>query len=369
MTDFFLRPYFIFALVLVAPICFGWARRQITLRHSSLAPHKGMLSFSGLTIIASICLALMTTNVIVAAMGPKVPDAVVEHKVEIRKVCIQVDRSGSMTSVLNDGAKELTDDEAKANLSATSTVDSGSADKLSIQTEAKPEEAPHQMTRADAAQMAARYVIRHRMSDNPDETDEFCLMTFDDDTYMMAPLSNDKKVLLLRTAHITENVSGGTNFAGPFGYSTGIGPLQKAVDYFSENKSPDSKPVVIMITDGLDSIPDERGKQLLQLFVENHIHFYVIGLGEPWKTGAAPLDLEKWANNLHALDPNNGLIFRASNPGDMEKAMETINRLEKSQEVVQERQEYREIYGWFLLAAGIFGALFIALSVVARRVP
>lgn len=369
MTELFLRPYFIFALVLVVPIVFGWGYRQITLRHSSLEPHKGMRTFSLLVILASVCLALMTSSIVVATMGPKVAGQVVEHKAMIRKVCIQVDRSGSMTTTLDDGVKELSDDEAKANTTATVSVDDGGANKTSFSTGEKKEgEAPHQLTRAEGAQLAARYIIRHRMTDDPAETDHFCLMSFDDDTYMMAPLTNDKKVVLLRTAHITENVSGGTNFAGPYGYVTGIGPLQKAVDYFAENSGADTVPVVIMITDGLDGIPEDRAKQLLEMFIQAKIHFYIIGLGDSWKEGNT-LDLQKFADNLHARDKNNGLVFRASNPGAMQKAMETINRLEKAQEVVEDRPTYREVYGWFLLAAGIFGGLFIALAVLARRVP
>jgi len=92
-----------------------------------------------------------------------------------------------------------------------------------------------------------------------------------------------------------------------------------------------------MITDGLDSIPEVRATQLLDSFKQAKIHFYVIGLGDSWKEGNT-LDLQKFADSIHAQDKNNGIVFRASNPGDMEKAMETINRLEKQQEIVEDRQ-------------------------------
>lgn len=373
MAEYFLRPYLLVLLVLVVPIIFGWVRRQIKLRHSSLAPHKGMRTFSLLVAVAGLCLVGMTANINLALMGPKVPDAVVEHKALIRKVCIATDRSGSMLTELNDGVKDLSDDEAKAKLGSTpagQTVDNGGSDKLQMQTatSAGESQAPQKLSRAEGAKLAARYIIRHRMTDNPDETDHFCLMSFDDDTYMMAPLTNDKKVLLLRTVHITENVSGGTNFAGPYGYVSGIGPLQKASDYFAKTTNAESVPVLILITDGEDSIPDDRAKQLMELFKQGHIHFYVIGLGDSWKKGNS-LDLQKFADAIHAQDKNNGLVFQASNPGDMNAAMEKINQLEKAQEIVEEKQEYREVYGWFLLAAGIFGALFIMFSIAARRVP
>lgn len=365
MSELFLRPYLVVLLLLVAPIVIGWARRQITLRHPSLKPQQGLSGFSLLIAVGCLFLAGMTTSLTIAVMGPKVPNAVVEHKALIRKVCVAIDRSGSMNTELEDGAKDLADDEAK---SGSNIIDGGDS-KLVLNNSAKEQtDEPKKMKRIEGAQLAARYIIRHRMTDNPAETDHFCLMTFDDDTYMMAPLTNDKKVLMLRTVHITENVGGGTNFAGPFGYISGTGPLQKSIDYFAENATPNSVAVLILVTDGEDSIPDERRKQLIELFKQNRLHFYVIGVGDGWKK-SENLDLQKFADELHAANPNNGHVFKAANPGEMQKAMEKINELEKAQEIVETRQEYKEVYGWFLLAAGIFAALFIAVAVAARRVP
>lgn len=369
MTEFFLRPYLVVLLVLVLPIVFAWAHRQITIRHPSLKPHKGLQKTSWLIIAASVCLAMMVTNLSVALMGPKVPNAVVQHVAVIRKVCIFVDRSGSMTAVLQEGAKELKEDEAKSkgdpNAGATDTSDD---EKLKVQDGTETEKPAGEMTRMDAAQLAARYIIRNRMTDNPKETDHFCLMTFDTDTYMMAPLSNDKKVLLLRTVHINENTGGGTNFAGPYGYVSGIGPLQKAVDYFSANASSNSVSVAILITDGEDGFPEDRAKQLHELFKQHRLRLYVVGLGDSWKEGNS-LDLQKFADKIRQEDPTNGIVFRASNPGEMKKAMQTINALEKAQEIVEDRQDYREIYHYFLLASAAFGALFVLLALAARRVP
>ena len=368
MTEYFLRPYLVVLLALVLPVIFAWAHRQITIRHPSLKPHKGMQRTSWLIIAATVCLSLMVGNLTVALMGPKLPNASVQHIAVIRKVCIFVDRSGSMTAVLKEGAKELKEDEAKSKDPNMVTDNASEADKLKVQDGTESEKPEGEMTRMDAAQLAARYIIRNRMTDNPAETDQFCLMTFDTDTYMMAPLSNDKKVLLLRTVHITENTGGGTNFAGPYGYISGIGPLQKAVDYFSANASPNSVSVAILITDGEDGFPEDRAKQLQELFKQHRLRLYVVGLGDSWKEGNT-LDLQKFADQIHQADPTNGIVFRASNPGEMKKAMQTINALEKAQEIVEERQEYREIYHWFLLAAAGFGALFVLLALGARRVP
>jgi len=371
MTELFLRPYAVIFLILVAPFVFGWAHRQITIRHSSLKPQKGLRTYSLLVMAASVCLALMTTNLTIALMGPKVPDAKVEHIAVIRKVCLFIDRSGSMTAVLTEGAKELSEDEAAAKAKNGGTVGGDGNDKLSLHTgdgEDTEGKADKDLTRIDAAQLAARYIIRNRMTDNPNETDQFCIWTFDTDSYNLAPLSNDKNALLRRATHITENVGGGTNFAGPYGYISGIGPLQKASDFFAKYATPDSVSVVILITDGEDGFPEERKNQLLQLFKQQKLRFYVIGLGDGWKEGNN-LDLQKFADAIHKDDPTNGLVFRASNPGAMRAAMETINKLEKAQEVVLDQQEYKEIFQYFLYAAAAFGALFVLLALAARRVP
>lgn len=366
MSEFFLRPYLVVLLLLAVPIVYAWARRQITIRHSSLEPHKRLKGGSALVIAGCIFLTGMTASLDLAIMGPKVPNAVVEHKALIRKVCVATDRSGSMDTELEDGAKELADDEAK---SKNGVVDNGPAGRLILnEGESKEvDENARKLKRIEGAQLAARYIIRNRMTDNPATTDHFCLMTFDDDTYMLAPLSNDKQVLLKRTVHILKT-GGGTNFAGPYGYTSGIGPLQKAVDYFADNAGANSTAVLILVTDGEDSIPEERRKQLVELFAKQRLHFYVIGVGDGWKN-SENLDLQKFADELRAQSPNNGHVFKAANPGEMRKAMEKINELEKAQEIVETRQEYKEIYGWFLLAAGIFGVLFIGAAVLARRVP
>jgi hypothetical protein len=279
-----------------------------------------------------------------------------------------------MQSVLQEGIKELGDDEAKATKDPTAkTVDNGGSDKLLIQAPGSgpaPTEdlVPGKATRVDAMYLAMRYMIRHRMSDNPQETDRFCIMTFDTDTYIMAPLSTSKQVLLLRTAHLKENSGGGTNFFGPSSTDGGIGPIQKAADFFAKYTEKNSVNVVIIITDGQDSGDPVRIQQLLSLYREAHLRLYVIGLGEGW-TENNTLDLQKFADAIHATDPTNGIVFRAQNPGQMEQAMATIDRLEKSQEVILSVQTYEETPFWFLIATVVSAVLAVLFALAARRLP
>jgi len=376
LTEHFARLWAIGALPIILPlILYGWHRRQITIRHSSLEPHKAMRRrWPIFTIAAYLALASMVVSADFALMGPREPAAIVEHLAQKRNVCMFGDRSGSMESVLLENIKELADDEAQATNDPTAkTVDNGGSDKLIVQNpngNPPPSEelVPGQATRVDGMYLAMRYMIRHRMTDNPDETDRFCIMTFDTDSYVMAPLSNSKQVLMLRTVHLKENVGGGTNFFGPSTNDGGIGPLQKAVDFFGKYTTKDSVNVVIIVTDGYDGGDPVRIQQLLSLYSEAHLRLYIIGLGEGWTEGNT-LDLQKFADAIHSADPTNGIVFRAQNPGQMNQAMETINRLEKSQEIIQSVQTYKETPFWFLVGTLASALLFILFTLASRRLP
>jgi hypothetical protein len=376
LTEHFGRLWAIGALPIVLPIVlYGWHLRQIAIRHPSLKPHQGKLrSFSVLLLASYIALSGVVTTANVVVMQPREPAGIVQHLAKKRNVCMAGDRSGSMTSVLEENFKELADDEAKAkNDPKAKVVNNGGSDKTIVQAptgQPVPDEemVPGKATRVDGMYLAMRYLLRHRMSDNPDETDRFCIFTFDTDTYVMAPLSTDKRVLILRTVHLKENVGGGTNFFGPNRSDTGIGPLQKALDFFQKYTGEDSVNVEIIITDGYDSGDPMRIQQLLAQFQQRKVHLYIIGLGDGWKEGNN-LDLQKFANALHQLDPNNGIVFVAQNPGQMDAAMETINRLEKKQEVIVSVQTYQETPFWWIVSCGGFAVAFVLLAAAARRVP
>jgi hypothetical protein len=351
-----------------------WGKRQMTIRHSTLVPHKNMLGVAGiktrwslLIAIGYLCLATSVTNVDLALMQPQVPQAKIKHVVKTHKACGGIDSSGSMTTVLNDGVPEVADAAAAANNDpAAVTVDNRGSDKMVVQAP-KKEEKPHPQTRIDAAQMAMRYLVSELMTDDPLNTNLVCMFRFDMDSYILSPLTNDKIVAMLRTAHINENTGGGTNFAGLS--DSGIGILQKLYDYFIANTAEDSARVEFLITDGYDSIDPQRRKDLVALYKEAHIHFYVIGLGDGWKEGSTKLDLEKFADELHAADPLSGIVFRARNPGAMKAAIAQVASLEKSQEIVETVETYRDVDYAFIAVAGGLIIIFFGLATLARRIP
>jgi hypothetical protein len=352
-----------------------WGKRQMTIRHSTLLPHQNMFGvggiknrFSLLIAVGYLCLTASVTNIDLALMQPQVPQAKVEHLVQTHDICGGVDDSGSMTTPLMDGVVEVADAAAAAatNDPAAVTVDNRGSDKVVVQAP-KKEEKPHPQTRVDAAQMAFRFLVSQLMTYDPLNTNRVCMFRFDMDSYILSPLTNDKIVAMLRTAHINENSGGGTNFAGLS--DSGIGILQKLYDYLIANTAENAARVEFLITDGYDSIDPQRRKDLVALYKQAHIHFYVIGLGDGWKEGSEKLDLEKFADELHAADPLSGIVFRARNPGAMKAAIEKVTSLEKSQEIVETVETYRDVDYAFIAVAGFLIIFFFGFATLARRIP
>jgi hypothetical protein len=367
----FLHPWMALLLLLTPFVVWNWARRQITFRHPNLSTQEELSQRRGAVLIVAACAFLAATYacVVGATMFPVVPDKTVQHLVQTRNVCQFVDRSGSMQTVLKDGAKELSDLEGSTNNdpSAVKTKNQGN-DQMLIQSPDAAAKADHPMTRIEAAQLAARIFIHTLMTYDPNETNHFCIFSFDDDSYMMMPLTNDKTVAELRTVHITENTGGGTNFGGPCGFSSGIGPLEKAYDYFTKYTGPESIRVDFMVTDGYDSIDPACAKRLHDKFLEAHIKLYVVGLGEGWSVGNN-LDLQKFADDLHKADPTSGFVFLASNPGAMWAAINKVNEMEKAQELIETVQLDREIIAYFIATSIIAGTLFFAFVALMRKNP
>lgn len=354
-----LHPGLIVFMPVLLYLALMWGKRQVSIRHSTLSPHKGMRSWSTLLALSYASLILCVVHLNVAMMSPVVPQASVQHLKQTRNVCVANDFSGSMDAILTDGAKELAEDQIKAAKDPASLIiDSGTNDKLLAPSGSTAVDPAKPMNRLQAAQMATRYFIRNRMTDDPSNTDRFCMMRFDDDLYLMAPLTDDKIVLMLRTAQIA-NTSGGTNF---------VVALQKAYEYFVQNTSDTSTRVLIMNTDGFDAIDPQKRADFIQRYKEAHIKFYVIGLGDGWKEGNT-LDLQKFADELHAADATSGIVFRASNPGQMKAAMEKINALEQAQEIYETLSLNRDVDYAFILGAIGFVLLFFGFVTAAGRVP
>ncbi|MDR3613187.1 MAG: hypothetical protein P4L53_06455 [Candidatus Obscuribacterales bacterium] len=355
-----------------------WGKRQISIKHSTLDPHQNLMGWRGLTgrwsallAVSYVCLLGFAVNLDLAMTVPTVPEASQIRLAKTRFVCIQKDSSGSMLTELLKGMAEKADQDAAAtNDPSAVKVDNGGAEKFVVQDQVK--EQPKELkTRSDWATEVALYFIKRRMTMDLLNTDQVCLQRFDMDTYMVAPFSADKIALEMRVNHLNENVGGGTNFGGPTGFVTDVGPLQFAYDYFVHERKlhPDATFVDIMVTDGYDAIDPERRKELEDLFVAFGIKFYVIGLGDGWSDPTKPLDLEKFAKELNKADPKSGFVFRASEPGEMKRAMQKIDENEQHEEMVKTVQTHREVDDAFIAAALAFYLLYLVFASLAGRNP
>jgi hypothetical protein len=378
--------YLVPSLIVLMPfLIYGaslWGKRQMSIRHSTLIPHQNMTGigslktrWSFLLAVGFIFLGLGVGNLNLAAMQPQVPQAVRKQLMQTRNICAAFDSSGSMETKLQKGIKELGDINDFTTIDPNAIkVDNHGSDRIRVTSgtpatagTAGPATPPkdEEMTRVLGAQMAARYLVHELMTPDMLNTNTFCMYRFDTDSYILAPLTTDQIVAMLRTKHITENVGGGTNFAGVS--DSGIGILQKLYDYYVNYTPDDSVRVEILITDGYDSLDPQRRKDLIQLYKDAHIHFYVIGLGEGWEKGAAKLDLELFANELQAADPHSGFVFRASEPGAMREAMKSIASIEKSQMIVESVETYRDVDYVFVVVGIGFIFMFFGAATLARR--
>jgi hypothetical protein len=375
------RPHYPELLVLMPFLVWAalqWGKRQFTIRHSSLAPHRKSLGLFGrrskltaLTIIGYSALILSCLHLDIAMTVPTVPQAVISHIVKVLRACIQGDKSGSMDTELNKGIPEKADSAVKEEEDGAKVkVDNGGPDKFIVHE--KPAEKKSKTSRAYWMKVATDFFVHNLMTLDPYNTDHVCLQRFDMDVYMVWPLSNDRYAVEIQAQHMDDDVGSGTNFAGPTAFVPEVGPLQFIYDYYDkdEESPPDSTNVDVLITDGYDALDAERRAELVKLFLKRKIKLYVIGLGDGWNDPDKPMDLDKFVTELNAADPdhNSGQVFRAQEPGQMQAAMETIKQLQKHLEVVKEEQTYRDVdYVFIILAAGFFGIFIVSASAAGRN--
>jgi len=375
------KPHYPGLLVLMPFLIWAalqWGKRQFTIRHSSLAPHKKSLGLFGrrsrltvLTIIGYTALILCVVHIDIAMTVPTVPQSVISHIVKVLRACIQGDKSGSMDTTLLNGIKDKADGEVKEEKDGSKVkVDNGGPDKFMVHDQ--PADKKSGTSRAYWMKVATSFFVHNLMNLDPYNTDHVCLQRFDMSVYMVWPLSNDRYAVEIQAEHMDDDVGSGTNFAGPTAFVPDVGPLQFIYDYYSKDDEspPDSTNVDVLITDGYDAVDAERRAELVKLFLKAKIKLYVIGLGDGWNDPKNPMDMDKFVTELNLADPdhNSGQVFRAQEPGQMKAAMEQIKQVQKHLEVVQEKQTYRDVdYVFIIVAAGFFGIFIVAASAAGRN--
>jgi Ca-activated chloride channel family protein len=319
----FLYPWLL-ALIAAIP-AFLWLRRrrQSAIGHSKVGMHSNMRSIPLIGRLPGVMFALAFAAIICALARPVLPEVAETRSIVTRDIIVATDISGSMSGQIPAPA---------------GTVDSSGAETKTYR-------------RLDGARDAVVEFVKARPGDR------IGVMIFDDDSYWHWPLSEDHKIVIRKAELINSYTGGGTNFEGPSERARGTGPLQSSINHFREYGKAKSR-VLVLVTDGEDSISDKRKAELTALMQEYGVKLYVLGVD--WRPDTQN-DLKKFTEGL------GGKTFIVGSAGAMQAAMDEINRLETSLISVEKSVSYRDIYGWFLLAGLAFLTLFLGSVVLTRE--
>ena len=341
----FLYPW---ALTLVfALLPFIWLRRkrQSALGHSRVGMHDNLRAVTLLGRMPVILFSLSFIALVAALARPVLPESHQTRSIQARDILIAVDISYSMSG-------ELPNPQQQTATNTPLPTDPTPPDTTSTDTTSgAPPQQPYR--RLDAARDATVAFIQNR------PVDRIGLMVFDTETYFHWPLSDDRKMVLRMANSLNASLGGGTNFEGPSKNNPGIGPIQASINHFRDYGQAKSK-VLILVTDGEDSMSQERQNELAQQLQELGVTVYVLGVGEGWTNGSTP-DLQKFAEKM------NGKVFRVADAGAMQASFDQINNLEISRVELETTTTHKDIYILFVVASLTLLVLFLGSVVVTRE--
>lgn len=324
----FAKPlmYLLVSAGLFITLWWMYGRHRKSLAHSGLELHKNLkyVGFVGRAAIISMAIGWLLLSI--GFVQPQLPQFG-EKRVELtRDFIISIDISGSMRSPK--GKNPYAPDPEKA------------------------DEIDPQML----AQLAVDDFVKRRMV----QKDRVGLFVFDDQVYYSWPLSTNLDVVLQKNSLTSTYSGGGTNFAGD-GISEKMGPLQASHEHFLELGKAKSR-VVILVTDGIDTISDRRQSELRELYVKHGYKIYVFGIGGEWvKEGdSSAISLRKFAESIPG-----SMVIGVGNAEQMKKGFELIDSLEKSSVEMQRGMvDPGNLYHYFILA----GLAFVLLGLLAMLV-
>lgn len=321
----FAYPQFMLLALLVVPALWLAFRRRKALGHTQVGMHSNVRS---VPFVGRVPQALLIAFFVLAALAmsrPQLPDVGEKEVIVTRDFIIAVDISGSMQGAISD------------------------PDQLAVAGEVKDAEGKPVTTvkRIELAEKAISLFVKER------EGDRVGLFMFDTSVYYSWPLSKDLRIIELKNVGRTGKYNGGgTDFSGE------TGPIQASIDHFRDIGQASSK-VLIMVTDGEDSISEERMQVLLPQLERDKIKIYTLAIG--WSNPTAPNDLRK------ITEATGGEVIVVANGTDMKNGFAKINQLEKSRVEIEKTVSYRDIYQFPLMAAVLALLLFIVAAALVRE--
>ncbi len=321
------------ALVLVVPLPWLYLRSRGYLAHSSIGGLQFRRSSAHLVPITLLSLGFIA--LFIALAQPQHPYSLPDQSVKARDIIIAVDKSGSMSTEF-DGTvppsvagnteldKELPPLPPTPTLGEADQGDSTSGDNIGHR-------------RIDAAQQSVLNFVRDRYVSN--SGDRVGVEVFDSSPYWSWPLTGDLRTIYRKLQLTNRGVGGGTNFG-----EQKPGPIDAAAELFDELGQSNTR-VLIMVTDGEDSLSDDAQARLLKVLQSRGIRLYVIGVG--------PTLAQQDVDIIKVAQAAGGRVFRVENAGDMNLCFQTINSLEQSPVKVMGKEKRAELFYYFATAAAV----------------
>ena len=303
------NPYYLFLLIII-PIIYIFNKKfaennEGTIQISSAKlfskkiKRKGLIRKNILFIFQYLTLLL----IIIALSKPRIIDSLKETKMDVIDIVLVMDISSSM-----------------------------------LATDFSP-------NRLEAVKKTAKNFIEERVSDR------IGVLVFAGESFIQCPLTVDKDVLLslMDEIQVAEQSYDGTAIGMAIANAT------------NRLRHSDAKSkVMILLSDGSNNAGELDPLTSADLAAKFGIKIYTIGAGTNQDVSFIPgrgyIRNEIDEATLRSIAKRtNGQYFRATNVSGLKDVYNTINALEKTEIEVKQYTRYKELFGWFLIPAMIFG--------------
>ena len=303
------NPYYLFLLIIIPIIYFcnkkfadnneGTVQISSAKLFSKKIKRKGLIRKNILLIFQYLTLLL----IIIALSKPRIIDSLKETKMDVIDIVLVMDISSSM-----------------------------------LATDFPP-------NRLEAVKKTAKNFIEERTSDR------IGVLVFAGESFIQCPLTVDKDVLLslMDEIQVAEQSYDGTAIGMAIANAT------------NRLRHSDAKSkVMILLSDGSNNAGELDPLTSADLAAKFGIKIYTIGAGTNQDVSFIPgrgyIRNEIDEVTLQSIAKRtNGQYFRATNVSGLKDVYNTINALEKTEIEVKQYTRYKELFGWFLIPAMIFG--------------
>lgn len=209
---------------------------------------------------------------------------------------------------------------------------------LSMQGYLRSAEPPKKQRKLNLIQQAAlTFVEQH-------DHDRIGLLVFGDEAFGAWPLSTDATTLRARLQHLETLIP--TSLRG-----TNVGKaLVQSLDHMQERGQAKIK-ILILLTDGLDTIAPEVAEDILQRLRDQNVVLYVLGM-----------ELSDTASIVHLSGQAQGQYFDIGKADDLDTAFRAIDQLAASRVLVTRELEPELLYRFFAIP----GLLLLLLSMICK---